>query len=96
MTNLIVAEQPRHFWVWVDPSDWLSRHSITFTGFFVSSPAPSGSPTLMFIANPSFKTFITPFQNNLLRNYMAEYNLELSRSASFPEYRSRLECIFLH
>ena len=33
----------------------------------------------MFLPNPEFKSFLTPFQNNLLRNYIAEYNLEGSR-----------------
>ncbi len=95
MANLKVADDQREFWVWVDPSDWLARHNMTFTGAFVSSPSPLGSPTLMFLPNPAFKTFIAPFQNNLIRNYIAEYNLELARAASFPTYPCRLECVFL-
>jgi len=49
----------------------------------------------MFLPNPEFKTFISPFQNNLLRNYIAEYNLELSRQRSFGAYPGRLQAIFL-
>jgi hypothetical protein len=49
----------------------------------------------MFLPNPKFKTFISPFQNNLVRNYMAEYNLELARQRSFTEYPCRLQAIFL-
>jgi len=49
----------------------------------------------MFLPNPEFKTFISPFQNNLLRNYIAEYNLELSRQRDFGKYPCRLHAIFL-
>lgn len=94
-TNLWIESQPREFWVWVDPNDWLVRHNITFTGAFFSVPSPPDSPTLMFVPNPAFKTFISPFQNNLVRHYAAEHNLELVRSRSFPTYPSRLECVFL-
>ncbi len=50
---------------------------------------------LMFIPNPSFSGFISPFQANLLWKYKAEYNLELSRRAYFPDYPSRLVAVFL-
>lgn len=49
----------------------------------------------MFLPNPDFKTFISPFQNNLLRNYIAEYDLELSRQRQFAAYPCRLQAIFL-
>lgn len=49
----------------------------------------------MFLPNPSSRTFVSPFQNNLLRAYMAEFNLEMSRERSFSEYPSRLHAIFL-
>jgi len=95
MTNLVEGHQVRDFWLWVDPRDWLARHTITLTGAFVSSPADASAPALMFLPNPAFNTFIGPFQNNLLRNYIGEYNLELTRSSSFSQYPCRLQAIFL-
>ena len=49
----------------------------------------------MFLPNPNFKTFISPFQNNLLRSYIGEYNLELSRQRQFAHFPCRLQAIFL-
>jgi hypothetical protein len=49
----------------------------------------------MFVPNPAFKTFMSPSQNNLLGNYVAEYNLELSRQKQFVRYPCRLQAIFL-
>jgi len=49
----------------------------------------------MFIPNPDFKADITPFQFNIMREYIAEYNLELSREVHFSQYPSRLNAIYL-
>ena len=49
----------------------------------------------MFIPNPKCQGFVGVFQNNILRQYIAEYNLELSRQASFAQFPSRLHSIFL-
>jgi hypothetical protein len=49
----------------------------------------------MFVPNPKFEGFISPFQNNLLRSYIAEYNLERTRQLEFEEYPCRLQAIFL-
>ncbi len=95
LANLVSGSDERDFWVWVDPADWLVRHNIAFTGAFVSPPVDPASPTLMFLPDPAFKTFVSPFQNNLLRAYAAEYNLELTRAKSFPHHPCRLHAIFL-
>lgn len=95
MSNLVADTRPRVFWVWVDPEDFLVRHNITFAGSFTSTPIEPGAPAMMFLPNPAFKTFLGPFQNNLLRAYVAEYNLESTRVASFPHYPCRLQAIFL-
>ncbi|MBN1869841.1 MAG: hypothetical protein JW847_04615 [Candidatus Omnitrophica bacterium] len=49
----------------------------------------------MFIPNPDFTGDITPFQFNIMREYMAEYNLELGREAHFKNHPSRLNAIYL-
>jgi len=49
----------------------------------------------MFIPNPEFESDITPFQFGIMREYMAEYNLELGREGYFPSYPSRLNAIYL-
>ena len=49
-------------------------------------PADASATTWMFLRNPAYKTFISPFQNNLLRKYIAEYSLELSRQRYFAAY----------
>ena len=86
MSNLFASEQERDFFVYVDPRDLLVRHQVGLIGSFNSMPSDPSAQTLMFLPNPEFKTFISPFHSNLLRNYIAEYNLELSRKSLFPDY----------
>jgi hypothetical protein len=95
MNNFFASDRSRDFFVYVDPKDFLIRHQVSLIGSFTSVPNEPSVPTLMFIPNPEFKTFISPFQNNLLRNYIAEYNLELSRQQHFEAYPCRLQAIFL-
>ena len=50
----------------------------------------------MFIPNPDFGGDITPFQHGVMREYMAEYNLEMGRTFyTFTDYPSRLNAIYL-
>lgn len=95
MGNLLASAETRDFYVYVDPRDWLIRHQVGRVGSFTSTPSDPSAPTLMFLPSPEFKTFISPFQNNLLRNYVAEYNLELSRQKHFAQHPCRLQAIFL-
>ena len=95
MSNIFVSEQERDFFVYIDPKDRSILHQVGLVGSFISTPFDQSSQTLMFLRNPEFKTFISPFQNTLLRNYAAEYNLEISRQNSFPSYPCRLQAIFL-
>jgi hypothetical protein len=51
---------------------------------------------LMFMPNPDFDGDITPFQHDVMREYMAEYNLEMGRGFyNFQNYPSRLNAIYL-
>lgn len=95
MANLTVSEKERDFFVYVNPKDWLIRHNLGLIGSFFSTPADDSNEVLMFLPNPRFKAFISPFQNHLLRNYSAEYNLEISRQKKFKDYPCRLQAIFL-
>jgi hypothetical protein len=94
-SNLIVDVTPRQFWVWVDTSDIMANHNYSSVGSFTSPGHIRSNNALMFIPNPEFQGMVSPFQNNLMRNYIAEYNLELARRASFSQYPCRLEAIFL-
>lgn len=94
--NLLTSTKPVDFWVWVNPDNWLVRHQITVTGGFTSGGLiESEKSNLMFIPNPEFRGELTPFLHGVMRDYMAEYNLELARLRSFNEYPSRLNAIYL-
>lgn len=95
MSNIVESSEPADFYVFVDPTDWLVRHQVGLIGSFSSIPPDETGETLMFLPNPKYQGFIAPFQNNLVRNYRAEYNLELTRQRYYPEYPSRLNSIFL-
>lgn len=49
----------------------------------------------MFIPNPDLQGDITPYQLNIMREYRAEYNLELGSENGFISYPSRLNAIYL-
>jgi hypothetical protein len=93
--NLTISDEPLDFFVWINPNDRFIQHQVGLVGSFTSAPFVDPKAALMFIPNPNFKSGITSFQNNLLRNYMAEYNLEVDRLRWFPKYPSRLHSIFL-
>ncbi len=96
MSNLYHRADSVEFWVWINPQNWLVKHQIDFTGGFTSGGLLNrGKSNLMFIPNPDFKSDITPFQFGIMREYMAEYNLEMGRERYFADYPSRLNAIYL-
>lgn len=97
MTNCFTTTDAVDFWVWVNPDNWLVRHQISFTGGFTSAGLidTGRKSNLMFIPNPAFQGTVTPFSHGVMRDYMAEYNLELSRERHFRQYPSRLNSIYL-
>ena len=95
MDNLFVGNQKREFVVWVDPNDPIANWNLNKIGTFFSTPPSESGDYLVFIPNLKFTGFISPFQNNMLRSYSAEYNLELSRRSYFSDYPSRLGAVFL-
>jgi hypothetical protein len=94
MVGLIKGSVAKNFYVWVNPNDFVANNNSKENQSFFS--VPSGNENLMFIPNSNFKGgFVSPFQVNLLGNYLAEYNLELHRNSYFSTYPSRLNAIFL-
>jgi hypothetical protein len=93
-----LGSDPKEFYVWVDPTDFLVRHNAGLVGVFTCGPMPgvdAGTSKLMFIPNPKFSAHISPFQHGMIRAYLADYNLELTRAEYFPRYPSRLDACFL-
>ena len=94
--NFYIGDQPRDFWVWVDPANWHVRHQITIVGCFVSAGSVErGESNLPFIPNPKFTGDISPFTIGVTHQYRAEYNFEINREHYFPFYPSRLNAIYL-
>ena len=95
MNNIYISEEIVDFYVWINPKNWLVCHQIEFTGGFTSGGLVQRKSNLMFVPNHDFQADITPFQLNIMREYISEYNLEISREANFVNYPSRLNAIFL-
>jgi len=94
MKNILITDSPKNFWVWINPNDFLVKHNIGLLGK-ITTIHNQNDETLMFIPNPNFNSFVSPFQNNIVINYIAEYNLEIIRRNKYLDYPSRLEAIFL-
>lgn len=93
--NLIIDDTPQEFFVFIDPENWLAKHNLGLVGSFATGPTEPAPTNLMFVPNKDFQGFVSPFQNNLMRNYTAEYNLEINRDYYFKEYPPRLQALFL-
>ena len=94
--NIHTSTDKRDFFVFVNPENWSVQHNIKLTGCFTSTPQfkPIKSP-LIFFPNPEFEGAISPFQNGMLLNYIADYNLEIHRADRYAQYPSRLNALFL-
>lgn len=93
MSNLVKSSMKKEFYVWIDLNDLIVKNNYE-VGFFTSSPGDKVD-NLMFVPNPNFSGSVSTFQGNLLRSYLAEYNLELCRKWYNDSYPSRLSAIFL-
>ena len=92
MKNLINGDQDKTFYVWINPRDMYAMHNARI-GSFVS--VSNRDDNLMFLPNPKFSGYISPFQENLLKSYQTEYNLETERKKKYNDYPSRLSATFL-
>src|SRR4051812_38830767 len=91
--NLFTSSNEKNFYVWVNSKDIYANHNANMVGSFVS--VSNKEDNLMFLPNKNFSGYISPFQGNLLRSYLAEYNIESVRKEEFPTYPSRLVATFL-
>jgi hypothetical protein len=95
MNNMFQETEEKIFYLWLAPS-FLSQHNYKIGSFISSDFSPAeGDDHLMFLPNPKFSKWISPFQAGLLNSYLAEYNLELSRRYFYKNYPNRLTAIFL-
>lgn len=93
--------EQREFFVWVNPNDDIVQINVGLTGSFFGGPiggAEASPHSLLFVhnSNPA-PSNMTPFHNNLIHNYIVEYNLERQRHAhpKFKSYPSRFWALFL-
>jgi hypothetical protein len=93
MDNLVKSDKPKSFYVWVHTKDIYANFNANMVGSFVS--VETKEDNLMFLPNKNFSGYISPFQGNLLRSYLAEYKLEIARKEYFQQYPSRLSATFL-
>jgi hypothetical protein len=93
-TNLYRNNFDKDFFFWVNPKNHIIFTNISLIGFAFSNPVPVSNPeeNLLFIPNPKFTGFITPYQNNIAKRMRAEYWLEIFRP---PEYPSRPNALFI-
>lgn len=94
MRNLSTDHERKEFFVWINLNDIMIKTNYE-VGEFFSIPENNKKDNLMFLPNPNYGGFVSPFQGNLLRNYLAEYNLEISRRSYYSSYPSRLNALFL-
>src|SRR5690606_14174351 len=74
-----------------NPKDIYARYN-TRLGSFIS--VSNKEDNLMFLPNPNFSGYISPFQENLLKRYQAEYLLEIMRKESYKKYPSSMNATF--
>lgn len=95
----IMSSEPRDFFVWVNPSDFLVQHNAGVVGSFTGGPiveAPGGPAGLLYIANPNPPAIsVSPFHLGVVNWYRVEYNLENHRNFEFKNYPSRFHALFL-
>ena len=94
-TNLVVTDEQRDFFVWVDPRTFLVQANVAATGRFSSAELIDPQETLPFVRNGKFGGFVTPFLQGVTHSYGVEFSLELTRRREFPRYSCRLMAVFL-
>jgi hypothetical protein len=95
VANLDPADYPDPFFIFVNQASPMTWHNLKLTGSFSSAPR-TGSPDdfLMFIPNPNFAGFISPFLHGVTSDYRLEWDAEQARRTHAPEAPSRLGAVF--
>ena len=90
--------EPKEFFVWVNPNDWMVKNNIGMVGGLSSEPPPpdAAAPNhLMFVHNPNHKQgFVSRFHVGVIKSYAVEYDLERFRYERFRDYPSRLHAMY--
>jgi hypothetical protein len=91
--------EPKEFFVWVDPNDWMVRHNIGLIGGLAHSPpAPeTAAPEhLIFVHNPNHRQgMVSRFHVGVVKSYAVDYDLERFRYERFRDYPSRFHAMYL-
>jgi hypothetical protein len=95
----IRGNDPKEFFVWIDPNDFLVQNNIGMVGG-IAQPEPNPEDTapehLKFIHNPNHRQgFISRFHLNVMYNYGIEYDLERFRYENFKSFPSCLHAMYL-
>lgn len=99
---------PSEFYIFVNFNNPITFNNIQTVGSISSSgvqAAAMGADMLAkyindeidylpFLPNPNVSPAISMYQMNVLNNYRAEYNAELTRRSSFKTYPSRLSALY--
>lgn len=95
MPNLDPADYPDPFFIFVDHASPTTWHNFNLTGRFCAALA-AGTPDdfLMFVPNPRFAGFISPFLNNITIDYRVEWDAEQARRFHAPDAPSRLSAVY--
>ena len=93
------GNEPKEFFVWVDPNDWMVRHNVGMIGGLGHAPPPPEAEApehLLFVHNPNHKQgMVSRFHVGVMKSYAVEYEIERFRYQLFREYPSRLHAMYL-
>jgi hypothetical protein len=93
--NLDPGAYPDPFFIFVNQAAPMTWNNFNLTGTFCSVSA-TGSPDdyLMFVPNPNFTGFLSPWLHNVTSDYRLEWDAEQARRRHAPESPSRLGAVF--
>ena len=94
----MTTSEPKEFFIWIDPQDWMVSHNIGLVGGIGQEPPPVGitPDDLTFVPNPNHKIgFISRFHRGITQDYGIEYDLERFRFERHASLPSRLFALFL-
>lgn len=95
LSNFTASNKQREFYVFIDPTDFLTELTFKGTRSFTSGTLKTEPVVLPFLPNSQVKDFISPFVLNIIWNYNVECSLEFYRTQNSLSYPSRLKSIFL-
>ena len=92
------GDEPKEFFVWVDPNDRMVKNNIGMVGGLGHVPPPpedAAPEHLLFVHNPSNRQgIVSRFHVGVIKAYAVEYDMERFRYERFREYPSRLHAMY--